>query len=49
LDRDAGSTADVLVVGALIGVLKAAPTAHVIDEDRTEVGLAALNVIYQLL
>ena len=40
VDRDAGSLADVLVVGALVGVLEAAPAADVVDEDRAEIGAA---------
>ena len=32
-DADAGALADVLVVGALVGVLEAAPPADVVDED----------------
>ena len=39
VDVDAGPLADVLVVGALVGVLEAAPAADVVDEDGVEVGL----------
>ena len=41
---DAGALADVLVVGALVGVLEAAPAADVIDQHHLEVGAAALDV-----
>ena len=33
VDADAGALADVLVVGALVGVLEPAPAADVVDED----------------
>ena len=38
-----------LVIGALVGILKPAPAADVIDEDRLEVGLAGLNLGHQVL
>ena len=41
---DAGALADVLVVGALVGVLEAAPAADVVDQHHLEVGAAALDV-----
>jgi hypothetical protein len=34
----------VLVVGALVGVLEAAPAADVVDQHHLEVGAAALDV-----
>jgi hypothetical protein len=44
LHGDAGAPADILVVGALVGVLEAAPPADVVDEDRAEVGLTRLDI-----
>ena len=41
---DARVAADVLVVGALVGVLEPAPAADVVDQDDLEVGAAALDV-----
>ena len=38
VDLDAGAAAEVLVVGALVGVLEPAPAADVVDEDRAEIG-----------
>ena len=49
VDGDAGALADVLVIGALVGILEAAPAADVVDEDGREVGPAGLNVIDQAL
>jgi hypothetical protein len=48
-DLDSGAAADVLVVGALVGILKPAPAADVVDQDDLEVGLAGLDVLDQLL
>src|SRR3546814_2076077 len=48
-DRDASAFADIFVVGALVGVLEAAPAAHVIDQDDGKVRRAALDVLNQLL
>ena len=39
LNADAGALADVFVVGALIGVLKPAPAADVVDQDGREIGV----------
>ena len=47
MDVDAGPLAEVLVVGALVGVLEPAPAADVVDEDRREVGAAGLHVVDQ--
>ena len=47
--RDASFFADELVVGAFIGVLEAAPTTHVVHENRVEVRGSSSNVVYQLL
>ena len=33
---------------AFVGILKSTPTAHVVDQYRREVGLASLNIAYQL-
>src|SRR3546814_5248522 len=49
LNGDPRFPADELVVGALICVLKPAPAAHVIDQDRLEVGLTASHVGDELL
>src|SRR6202020_1269756 len=43
LHDDSGPLADVLVVRALVGILKAPPTADVVGEDDPEVPLAALD------
>ena len=48
-DLDAGAAADVLVVRTLVGVLKPAPSADVVDQDDLEVGAAVLNVGDQAL
>jgi hypothetical protein len=37
-DLDAGAAADVLVVGALVGILEAAPAADVVDQDDLKIG-----------
>ena len=49
LDGDAGALADVLVVGALVGILESAPAADVVDEDGREIGFPALHVLDQPL
>ena len=41
---DAGALADVLVVGALVGVLEPPPAADVVDQHHLEVGAPALDV-----
>lgn len=38
-----------LVIGPFIGVLKSAPAAHIVDEDRLEVGPTGLNLSHQRL
>ena len=48
-DLDAGAAADVLVVRAFVGILKAAPAADVVDQDRVEVRLAGLDIAQQPL
>lgn len=48
-DLDARATADVFVIGALIGVLESAPAADVIDQNDLEVRAACLDVLDQLL
>ena len=48
-DRDAGPAAHVFVVGALIGILEAAPAADVVDEQDGKVVCLALDVGEQLL
>jgi len=49
LDADAGALADVLVVGAFVGILESPPAAHVVDQDGLEVSAARLHVIDELL
>ena len=48
-DLDSSAAADVFVVGALVGVLKPAPAAYVIDEDDLEVGRPRFDILDQLL
>ena len=48
LDGDAGTPADIFVIGALVGVLKAPPTADVIDEHQGEIGAPGLHVFDEL-
>lgn len=38
-----------LVIRALVSILKTAPTADIVDEDRFEVGTAGLNAGHQVL
>ena len=40
---------DVLVVGAFVDVLEPSPTAHVIDEERREVGSLGLDTGHELV
>src|ERR1044071_576929 len=49
LDGDVGADAAELVVGALIGLLKPSPPAHVVDQDRREFRGPALDHAEQLL
>jgi hypothetical protein len=44
LDADACPPADVFVIGALVGVLEATPTADVVNQDGVEFRLSALNI-----
>jgi len=46
---DPGAGTDVLVIRALVGILKTAPAADVVDEDRFEVGIAGLDFGHQVL
>jgi hypothetical protein len=39
------SSADVLVVGALVGVLEASPAAYVINENGPEIGVPCLYIV----
>src|SRR5262249_6606239 len=48
VDLDAGALAQVLVVGALVGVLEAAPAADVVDQDGPVVGATGLHVVDHL-
>jgi hypothetical protein len=48
-DLDAGAAADVLVIGALIGVLESPPAADVVDQDDLKIGFARLDITDQLL
>jgi hypothetical protein len=45
---DAGLLADEFVVRALVGVLKASPSAHVVNQDVTVIGSPRLHVLEQL-
>ncbi|MDA9499263.1 hypothetical protein XI05_17705 [Bradyrhizobium sp. CCBAU 11357] len=45
---DAGSLADELVMRTLVRILKAAPAAHVIDQDMAEIGFSRLYVLQEL-
>ena len=47
VDGYPGARADVLEVRGLVGVLEAAPTADVIDEDFREIGAPAFHVVNQ--
>lgn len=38
-----------LMVGTLVGILKPAPSADVIDEDRLEVGPTGLDLGHEVL
>jgi hypothetical protein len=48
VDLDARPSADVLVVGTLVGILKPAPAADVVDEDRFKLRVAAPGVVDHL-
>ena len=41
---DAGTAADVLVIGALIGILEAPPATDVVNKDDLKVGFARLDI-----
>lgn len=45
LNGDAGAPANVLVVGALAGVLEPRPTAYVVDQDPGEIRGTVLNIL----
>lgn len=49
VDGNPRAFTDELVVGTLVGVLEASPTAHVINEDGAEIGLAGLNIVDEVL
>lgn len=49
LDLLVGATADVLVIGGVIGVLKTAPSADLIDKNHLEIRGAVLHILDQLL
>ena len=49
LDANIGPPADVLVVGALVGILKAPLAANVVDQDHVEISAAGLHVVDQTL
>ena len=42
-------TADELIIGAFVGILKAAPAAHIVNKHSLEVGLPRANILDQLL
>src|SRR5690554_1713298 len=46
---DSRPSTDVLVVGAFVGVLKAAPAADIVDKDDIEIGIARLHIVNELL
>src|SRR6202035_667361 len=48
-DLDPRAPADIFVIGALVGVLEAAPAADVVDENGFEPRGAALDIDQQLL
>lgn len=39
-----GTFANILIVGAFVGILKSTPSADIVDEDCVEVRLPAFNV-----
>lgn len=45
MDSDLCTPANVLIVSAFIRILEPPPAANVVDEDRTEVGLACFHVL----
>ena len=47
--RNTSPAADILVVRTLVGVLKPAPTADVIDQDRRKIGFPGLDIIDEAL
>jgi hypothetical protein len=49
LDGDAGFSADELIIGALVSVLKPPPSTDIIDENRREIGGAVPDIKDQLL
>jgi hypothetical protein len=49
MDCYAGLAADELVIGALVGVLKASPPTDTVDKDDIELGLTVLDVSDQML
>ena len=48
LHGNSGSAADVFVIRAFVRVLKASPSAHIINEDAGKIGDAILHVLYHL-
>jgi hypothetical protein len=44
LDPHAGHLTPIFVGGAFIDILKAPPTAHVVDDNRFEIGLLAFDI-----
>ena len=49
LHPDPGTAADVLVVGALVGILEAAPAADIVDQDGAVVGAARPHIVQHQL
>ena len=49
VDRYPSARADMLMIGALIGILEPTPAANVVDEDSLEFGLAGRNFCHQAL
>jgi hypothetical protein len=49
VDANSSSFEDVLVIGALVGVLEPAPPADVVDEQGSEIDLLLLHIGHQLI
>jgi hypothetical protein len=48
MDWDASAAAEVLIIGALIRILEAPPSADIVDKDTREVYLPVPNVLNHL-
>src|ERR1035441_9667863 len=47
-ERGRPASANVLVIGALVGILESSPTADIVDKNCTEIRLAILHIANQL-